>query len=256
MSEADRGLPLRRILVASDASALGLSALARASELAARLDAELMALFVEDLNLLRLAALPFAGELGRESGTRRSLELQVLERSLRADAEKAQRTLAEAAQRVPLRWSFSVTRGRLPAVALDPVHAADLVVLGLGRAVAAARVQRGAVALLFDASEAGSRALQTLWRVAGGSVGELLVLSSAPGLAAFGAAASQLPGWPEAKLRVRLLEVPPEVSQVLRVARREAAEALVLGAPLGGLTLEETLALLLESAPCPLILVR
>ena len=51
----------RRILVALDASAHSHAALAAAVALAARLHAEIEGLFVEDINLLRLAELPFTG---------------------------------------------------------------------------------------------------------------------------------------------------------------------------------------------------
>ena len=58
MSPTERGLA--RILVALDASASGRAALAGAAALAAELQAELLGLFVEDANLLRLASLPFS----------------------------------------------------------------------------------------------------------------------------------------------------------------------------------------------------
>ncbi|MBK7177644.1 MAG: universal stress protein [Chloroflexi bacterium] len=56
-------MKIQRILVALDASPHSLAALEAAIDLAERLDAELQGLFVEDINLLRLAQLPFAREL-------------------------------------------------------------------------------------------------------------------------------------------------------------------------------------------------
>ena len=57
-----------RILVALDASPRSLAALSTAGALAAELDAELSGLFVEDINLQRLLALPFAREFCLLSG--------------------------------------------------------------------------------------------------------------------------------------------------------------------------------------------
>ena len=54
---------IKRILVALDASAANRTALQTAALLASELQAELQALFVEDINLLRLAELPFAREV-------------------------------------------------------------------------------------------------------------------------------------------------------------------------------------------------
>ena len=53
----------RRILVAIDTSPHGSAALEAAARLATELRAELEGLFIEDINLLRLAGLPFAREI-------------------------------------------------------------------------------------------------------------------------------------------------------------------------------------------------
>ncbi len=60
-----------RILVAIDTSPHGRAALEAAADLAAASSAELCGLFVEDLNLLRLAGLPFAHEIEFASATPR-----------------------------------------------------------------------------------------------------------------------------------------------------------------------------------------
>src|SRR5512145_2467442 len=113
MTEPDPDLGISRILLALDASARGLAAMRAASELAAGLRAELDALFVEDTNLLRLAALPFAREVGFSSASGRPLAFEDLERTLRAQAAGIQRLLDEAAQRLHLQFRFNVARGRV-----------------------------------------------------------------------------------------------------------------------------------------------
>jgi hypothetical protein len=82
-----------------------------AAALADRVGAELVGLFVEDTELLRFAALPFALEIGFASAQRRRLDVTAVERSFLADAAEAQRALARAAERGAIRWSFRVARG-------------------------------------------------------------------------------------------------------------------------------------------------
>jgi len=98
-----------------------------AASLAGRIDAELVGLFVEDAQLLRFAALPFAREIGMASARRSRLEVPALERAMRAHAADAERALAAAAQGTAPRWSFRVARGvvaaELIAVATEQIDA-------------------------------------------------------------------------------------------------------------------------------------
>ena len=76
----------RRILVALDASRESDAALAAAAELAQQLDAELMGLFIEDIDLLNLAALPFSREVAVLSLSGRGLDPERVARELRSKA--------------------------------------------------------------------------------------------------------------------------------------------------------------------------
>ncbi len=130
MNEPEVELAIQRILVALDASPHSLAALEAAAELAATLRAELMGLFVEDVNLLRLAELPFAREVCSYSATPRRLDSQHVERELRAQAGRARQALAATAERVQVRWSFRVTRGPVTSEVLAAAAEADLVSMG------------------------------------------------------------------------------------------------------------------------------
>jgi nucleotide-binding universal stress UspA family protein len=130
VNDIERDFIIRRILVALDASPHSLAALAAAAELAAAMQAELQGVFVEDINLLRLAELPFTGEIGLYSSRYRTLEPAQLERQLRAQAERLRRIMAQTADRQQLNWSFQVTRGVIATELLGAAAQADLVILG------------------------------------------------------------------------------------------------------------------------------
>jgi hypothetical protein len=109
-----------------------------AAALAGRSGAELLGLFIEDLDLIRFAALPFAHEIGAASAARRGLDVASVERALRALASDAERMLAGAAGRSSVPWSFRVARGTLLDVLLaaavdgEPEEEIRLLLLGGG----------------------------------------------------------------------------------------------------------------------------
>lgn len=118
----------RRIVVRLEAAPGGTAAIETAVDLAARLEAELIGLFVEDVSLLQWAALPFAREIGMASVTSRRRDVASIERSLRSLAEEAHGALARIAERAPLRWSFQVARGPVLSELLAAAEQADLLV--------------------------------------------------------------------------------------------------------------------------------
>ncbi len=196
-------LPIRRILVALDASNHSMAALRNAAELASRVEAELLGVFVEDANLLQLAALPFAREVGGVVGAARPLDAQVMERSLKAQAERSRLALAEAAAPHRLRWSFRVVRGDVAAEVVAASFEADLVSIGrmgrqpgggrlgpVARSVAAASPRpvllarealsaRHGIGVVFDDAPSAEKALWAALRLARDG-GGLEVLIPAP----------------------------------------------------------------------------
>jgi len=126
------GVRIRRILVALDASSRSLEALESAAELAARWKAELLGLFVEDVDLLRLAAAASATRFLYPAASEEPLSGSHMERELKALAEEARREMAHAAAHFQVRWSFRTVRGHLPAEILLAAAEADLLSLSLG----------------------------------------------------------------------------------------------------------------------------
>jgi nucleotide-binding universal stress UspA family protein len=130
VSQKKSELLIRRILVALDASAQSHAALEAAANLAALLDAELVGMFVEDINLLRVAQLPFVREVSYPMAEMREINVPKMESRWRSQVTEARRQLSESANQRKVKWSFSVERGgvsdRLLAASLDM----DLLAIG------------------------------------------------------------------------------------------------------------------------------
>jgi len=121
----------RRIVVA-----LGTSdgaAMTTAVDLAHAFEAELLGLFVEDVELFNLAAFPFAGEVGFPSAVRRNLDVSAMERGLRAQAQRLRRELSARVAGLPVKWTFEVVRGRAFAELRAAAEARDLVIVSVPR---------------------------------------------------------------------------------------------------------------------------
>jgi hypothetical protein len=130
-------------------------------ELAARfaqeIEAEFLGLFIEDLELLRFASLPFAREIGFPSAESRMLDVASVERQLRAQAAGLRQALAAALDATDVSWSLRVARAA-PAdavwAALAEGHAPALLIPPRGDPRAERRVLRRA-----EVSEEALRAL-------------------------------------------------------------------------------------------------
>lgn len=130
MSRERGEIEIRRILVALDASSHSAAALEAAAELASRYGAELQGLYVEDVNLLRLAQLPFAQEVGQFTAIRRQLDVQEVRRQIRGQTGRIRRMFEVTTRRTRVRWSFQVTRGTVVNEVLDAASDVDALVLG------------------------------------------------------------------------------------------------------------------------------
>lgn len=126
MSSATKQAAFRRIVVGLHASGYNQPALETAVRLAAALGAELEGVFIEDVNLMRLAGLPFLREVRLWSLAEEALSSQRMERELRALARRAEQMLVQAVGETGVRWSFRVWRGRTEAASLIASFDADV----------------------------------------------------------------------------------------------------------------------------------
>ena len=83
MNSADNLNNIRRILIALDASPASQAALDLAVELAVRYQAELIGIYVEDINILRSADIPFTEQFGIYSAASRQIDREIVQRDHR-----------------------------------------------------------------------------------------------------------------------------------------------------------------------------
>lgn len=146
-------VPAGRVLILLDGSRLSLAALEAAAEIAAERNAEVLGVFVEELNLLRTAEYGFAREIGGSSGLTRPLELAALERRMQAQAERARQLLQRTMARRGLVQTLQLCRGRVAEEVMNLMQPEDLVVLGRAgwSCIPGARLGSTAQALLQQA---------------------------------------------------------------------------------------------------------
>ncbi len=163
----ERNLTALRVIVSCDDSPLGAQAMDTAAALARRLDAELKGVFIEDVNLIRSADLPFTHEVTWSGASPRRMQSNEVQRTLQRQAQALQTLVVQTASARRLRWSFEVVRGASTDRVLDAMQALDVVVFGhAGRysASLSAPLQtidsaRRAMLVVFDGTPASHRAL-------------------------------------------------------------------------------------------------
>ncbi len=241
-----------RVLLALDM--LDEAALEAAVEIARLRSASLEGLYVEDTDLLRLAALPFAAEIAVTSAAARRLELVQLERELRAHATALRRQVEHQATRSQLEWSFSVTRGSRLTATLTNAQSSQVCVLGRPASFAAASgTKPGPVMVLFDGTPTARRALETAAAIIEptGDLTIAITSDTAEQITANCQMVRELTAPLAPAPRIQLTGGPDETA---RTARTRHAALLLLGAD----TVTDTTLLgrLQKSAGCPLVIVR
>lgn len=253
MSTPAAPLVMRVVLATHDPFELD-RVLSQALVLAGELRAEVAGLFVEEADLLRLAALPISREVGIASEAVRGIDMEATVRLLQRRADECRRLLAAEAARANLPWSFTVTQGRLVEVAHAAAAGADLVVVGPVRTAVqhavgtrAPRRSDVSVAAVFDGTAAGGRALAAALHLTRRRPEAITLVIPETGdaeeLRAFAQRQLGGSGW------------SPEVVRLSDLARTRAPGAVVVSLaslqPLG-----VDLGQLLGLARCPLVLLR
>jgi hypothetical protein len=119
-----------KVVVTVNAESTLSSTLELASALAVASQSELHGLFIEDLDLLRVASLPFAREVMLAGGQPRILDNQQLLCSLNASSRHFRQSLARYAQQSALAWTYSTVRGRRRSMELAESAGAEFLIIG------------------------------------------------------------------------------------------------------------------------------
>ena len=282
MSRFEPGFDVRRIVVAIDSSADAATALEAAAGLAARLHAELEGVYVQDINLVRLAGLPVGREIHFLTGKGRDFTVDALEAENRAQEFAARRAIAAAAARARVTYAFRIARGQVDVEVISAAGNGDLLILGTGNRSPGGRVRLGRTAraaaeraprsvliskpgarpagvplVCYDGSVGAPRALEAGLHIFGVHEGSLAVLILADNVAA----AERLRHQVEDRLassgvRPRFLYgARPLAHEVCRLAGESGAGVLVMAADCAAID-EPHRAEVLESVACPVLLVR
>lgn len=151
MSAATRRARINRMVIGLCAGGASRSGLATAAQIAAAMGLEIEGLFIEDEELLGLAALPFMTELTPGSAVARPMEAARLEKEMRAAAGALQQALEHAARMTRANWRFASVRGEIGATLGAAAMSGDVVAVlepagALNRAAhAAVQMRRAAM---------------------------------------------------------------------------------------------------------------
>lgn len=282
MNDEERELAIQRILVALDASPHSLAALRAATRLAELFGAELLGVYVEDINLLRASELPFSREISIFSGEQRRFDLSQIENELRDQAEAARQALTDSAERARVHWSFRVSRGAVVSELVTAASGMDLVILGksgwspierrrigstarkmLARAPRAALVMekgstlRHPLAVVCDGSDLGHKALRVAAALARREDSHLILLALSEDPEEARRIREQCSEWLRGQaVMARYREfLDWTASQVAATLEQEGAGGLVVPATETVLKDDQLVALLSET-DTPLLLVR
>lgn len=211
---------VRRVVLALDPDGHAGAAAEMAMALARHFAADLLGVTIEDEALLRAAALPFATEVGRESGVERKLDTPALEKRLQRAARQLHETLLSLTPTGNPPTTIRSARCRLPSLLQDYGTDADVLIFG--------------------------RAPDSRWRPAGSPV---RLESPAMDSAGFDAIAYALRAWTAAEPWERMPWLDDE-DALLRLRRRHPTLVLT-----GAAVLSEPRRLrrLIDALDCPVV---
>jgi nucleotide-binding universal stress UspA family protein len=276
------GININRILVALDASAVNRSILQAAATLAVNLDAKLNALFIEDINLFRLAELPFAREIVYGSDTGREMNVANMERSVHMQTSRLRQLVETIAQQSQVNISFDVKRGDIATAICNASKQTDLLIFGKNTQLIKQSLKVGTIAktllssthcnlmvlqhgaiierpvvVAFDGSEVSQYAASLASRLAQQDHNALIVLFPAVDDYRYQQLYKQLmEKLNDAALQINAVRLTGNtVAQILQVIKQQNGRILLLESGRTFLTNDQTQELVIQ-ADIPIILLR
>jgi len=277
-----KGININRILVALDASAVNRSILQAAATLAVNLDAKINALFIEDINLFRLAELPFAREIVYGSDTGREMNVANMERSVHMQTSRLRQLVETIAQQSQVNISFDVKRGDIATAICNASKQTDLLIFGKNTQLIKQSLKVGTIAktllssthcnlmvlqhgaiierpvvVAFDGSEVSQYAASLASRLAQQDHNALIVLFPAVDDYRYQQLYKQLmEKLNDAALQINAVRLTGNtVAQILQVIKQQNVRILLLESGRTFLTNDQTQELVIQ-ADIPIILLR
>jgi hypothetical protein len=224
---------------------------------------ELHGLFIEDVDLKRAAALPFAKELCRLTLSVREIPNTGFDRTVALRMRSARHALEELARRMGVSHTFRNIQGSTVSLLRDTAHSADITVFEPWRKLPAPAAHRFApgrlaprrIVVVIDDVTSADEALLIASRLVEDNAERMTVLLRAENPTELQALEHMvrelLPGRP-----ARLLLMPDrETQHLVATVLAERADMLVIGAR-EELLKSRSLGLLLQQLECPICLVR
>ena len=282
MTRPQKEFAVRRIAVALDSSAHASAALEAAADLAAQLHAELEGIFVRDIALTRLAALPVGREIQFLTGRGRDFTADALDAQNREQEASARRAIASAAARARVAHAFRVAHGQVAVEVINAAGNADLLILGIGSRSPGGHARLGATAraaaeraprsvllakpgtrligtslVCYDGSDGAKRALEAAMRIFGVREKSLAVLITSEDGDRADLLRQEVEDWlaPFGVQPKFLHSTYPEPDQLCRFAIEFGADVLVIAADSQVIAGARRLRIL-ESIVCPVMIVR
>ncbi|MCP5363622.1 MAG: hypothetical protein H6905_00045 [Hyphomicrobiales bacterium] len=264
---AGAGAPPRRfkrIMIAFDWGSESVRAVEEATDLAVRLHAELRAMFVEDVDLLRLSEHANVHAFRLLSLTGQQLAAGQLRQEMRARVARSRRALEEAAARRRLKCAFEVRQGHALSEALEAATDEDLVIVSwspqlmsgswgatrpppaaLAHALSEAHgrsvlllhpdaPKAGPILIGFDGSDQAKTALGAALQIADDQVSELIVVLLSNRLAEIDRWSHEIKEMTaDSTSPLRIVHMPMAgLAELCHLARNSHARLLVFGANL------------------------
>ena len=126
MTKRSNTFPLHRVAIAMMDDTSDTTSLEVISKLAAKAQAEMSGVFIEDLEMLRAARLPFAREICQITNTVRPADVTNIERALKQYANTARARIAALASRSGAHWTFEVVRKNRASAVLELARGTDV----------------------------------------------------------------------------------------------------------------------------------
>ena len=265
----------RRIALAVGTEGMGSLLPLVLKTLAAEEPSEIEGTFVEDQNLLNLAALPVFKEVCRVSRTATAPLQKDLTRQLRLRADAVRDALLKAAEDTGARWSFHVAQGTIHAEAQRSAQSADMIAIAAARRSVAkpldlrlyaeewvsvplqtrAKATQDAqcpIALFVHGLDIQEQALSTATAIARRFGRPLIVLTNQPTIDLYSALVNRL----GKSVRLQLVGIGGATSGALVTAARQAKAALLITPALPQFLEAKAITEFHEEAHAPTILIR